>query len=130
LPLILSYTTELISLITLHFRSRLKAALDGAGAAGDNYARALALALVAAHYLHTAGDTAEQMLRTCRQLAGGLGGPVSGAPSAAANKEGISAGRSLGNAVLGLWIGEKFLGEWVLLRGEGDSLIGLAIRVA
>jgi hypothetical protein len=55
---------------------------------------------------------------------------VSGAPSGAASKESSAAGRPLGNAVLGLWIGEKFLGEWVPLRYEGASLIRIVVRVA
>lgn len=66
--------------------------------------RAAVLALIAAHYFHTAGDHALSMLQTCEQLAAGLG-----APAAKSSAPGPSA--PTGNVRLGLWVGQKFLGE-------------------
>ncbi|EIM87097.1 uncharacterized protein STEHIDRAFT_167950 [Stereum hirsutum FP-91666 SS1] len=54
-------------------KAHLKAALSLATKAQDNHLRALILALVSAHYLHTASEHAQVMLRTCEQLAAGLG---------------------------------------------------------
>ncbi|PIL31049.1 hypothetical protein GSI_05745 [Ganoderma sinense ZZ0214-1] len=71
--------------------------------AQDNHLRALVLALVLAHYLlHTAGDHARAMLQTCEQLAAAL------AVTSASSGEGASTA-SVGNAPLGLWVGERFL---------------------
>jgi hypothetical protein len=61
--------------------------------------RALILALISSHYFHTASEHAE-MLRTCDQLAAGLG--------AAGTKEGTG---KVGNAQMRLWVGERFLGK-------------------
>ena len=97
----------------------MKHALELATKAQDNHLRALVLALVSAHYLHTAGDHARAMLQTCEQLAAGLGatakavttssgGEEAGKTAAAAMPAAVA---SVGNAPLGLWVGERFLGE-------------------
>ena len=93
-------------------RAHLKAALDLASAAQDNYLRALVLALVSALYLVTSEEHARTMLETARQLAAGLGasrkpGKDEQQPTPAASQESAS----MGNVPLGLWIGERFLGE-------------------
>ncbi|KAI0776328.1 hypothetical protein BD413DRAFT_470228 [Trametes elegans] len=91
----------------LKAKQHLKLALELATKAQDNHLRALVLALVAAHYLHTAGDHARTMLQTCEQLAAGLGAPaVKGTGAASQVSRGTVA---VGNAPLGLWVGERFL---------------------
>jgi hypothetical protein len=55
--------------------------------------RALILALISAHYVHTSGDHAREILKTCEQLSAGLGAEVGG------------------NAPLRLWVGERLVGE-------------------
>ncbi|KAL6307835.1 hypothetical protein BKA93DRAFT_727071 [Sparassis latifolia] len=86
----------------LRSKQHLKQALSVVTKAQDNHLRALVLALIASHYLHTAGDHALQMLQTCEQLVAGLGAPptkpVKGQPAVA-----------VGNAPLGLWVGQRFL---------------------
>ncbi len=100
-------------LIRYAFRQHLKHALEIATKAQDNHLRALVLALVAAHYLHTAGDHARTMLQTCEQLAAGLGAPpVKGTTTTSKNGEGAMP-IVVGNAPLGLWVGERFLGELI-----------------
>ncbi|KAJ6447400.1 hypothetical protein C8R47DRAFT_1031335, partial [Mycena vitilis] len=61
-------TTEILK-AKQHFKNALTYATE----CQDNHLRALILALIAAHYLHTAGDQAQKMLATCEQLAAGLG---------------------------------------------------------
>ena len=85
-------------------RQRLKHALELATRAQDNYLRAVVLALIAAHYFHTAGDHALSMLQVCEQLAAGLGA------SGKRPGEGPPLNGSVGNARLGLWVGQKYLG--------------------
>lgn len=65
--------------------------------------RALIMALISSHYFHIAADHAEKMLGTCEALAAGLGAP------ATKQEPGLA---SVGNAVLGLWAGERFLGVY------------------
>jgi hypothetical protein len=103
----------------------LKSALDRTGTAQDNYTRALVLALVVAHYLHTAAPQASGILTTCRQLASGLGAP---APPLTDNekKAGVLPAPS-GNLGLGLWVGERVLGKLVP-NGDFRSL-GVTDRV-
>jgi hypothetical protein len=81
-------------------RQHFKHALTIASNAQDNHMRALILALISCHYFHTASEHAVVMLKTCGQLAAGLG--------AAGNKETIG---DVGNAQMRLWVGERFLGE-------------------
>ncbi|KAF7333041.1 hypothetical protein MVEN_02410600 [Mycena venus] len=88
-------TTEILK-AKQHFRNALTYATD----CQDNHLRALILALIAAHYLHTAGDQAQKMLATCEQLAAGLGAP---------GKKGKERVDAVGNAPLRLWAGERFL---------------------
>ncbi|GLB43801.1 hypothetical protein LshimejAT787_1403130 [Lyophyllum shimeji] len=85
-------------------KQHLRRALDLATRAQDNHLRALVLALVAAHYLHTAREHAMAVLGTCGQLAAGLGA--------------VRAGAGVGNAPLRLWVGERVveLHRWA---GEG-----------
>ena len=91
-------------------RQHLKQALNLVTASQDNYARAVILALISAHYFHTSGDHALQMLQTCGQLAAGLGAPSSH-ERGAVNDGSIK----VGNARLGLWVGQMFLGMSQLL---------------
>ena len=86
----------------------MKAALNLATKAKDNHLRALILALIASHYFHTAGDHALEMLQTCEQLAAGLGAPADKSKPDA--KDATTAAVAVGNAPLGLWVGERFLG--------------------
>ncbi|TBU25863.1 hypothetical protein BD311DRAFT_867198 [Dichomitus squalens] len=92
----------------LKSKQHLKHALELATKAQDNHLRALVLALISAHYLHTAGDHARGMLQTCEQLAAGLGALTkpTGGPGAPAPDGGKDV---VGNAPLGLWVGERFL---------------------
>lgn len=94
---------------SIMIRQRLKVALDIATGSTDNHLRALVIALTSAHYVHTASDHAQMMLATAQQLAAGMGAPV------AKNQDGASPDPSgqapeLGNAPLGLWVGERFHG--------------------
>ncbi|KAJ7983176.1 hypothetical protein DFH06DRAFT_1440952 [Mycena polygramma] len=88
-------TTEILK-AKQHFKNALTYATE----CQDNHLRALILALIAAHYLHTAGDQAQKMLATCEQLAAGLGAP---------GKKGQERVDAVGNAPLRLWVGERFL---------------------
>ncbi|KAI8980607.1 hypothetical protein BD414DRAFT_464741 [Trametes punicea] len=96
----------------LKAKQHLRHSLELATKAQDNHLRALVLALIAAHYLHTAGDHALTMLQTCEQLAAGLGAPPSKDKCNSASP--IVAGPevpsiTVGNAPLGMWVGERFL---------------------
>ncbi|KAF7293644.1 hypothetical protein MIND_01144000 [Mycena indigotica] len=81
-------------------KQHLKHALAYATEHQDNHLRALILALISAHYLHTAGDQAGKMLATCEQLAAGLGAPL---------KKEDNRLDTAGNVPLRLWVGERFL---------------------
>jgi hypothetical protein len=76
-------------------RQHLKTSLGIASGGQDNHMRALVLALISAHYVHTAGGHAREILKTCEQLAAGLG-----------------ASRGEGNVGLRLWIGERLVGKY------------------
>ncbi|KIJ38993.1 hypothetical protein M422DRAFT_258145 [Sphaerobolus stellatus SS14] len=93
-------------------KNQLKTSLSITTGALDNHLRALVLALVSAHYIHTATDYAEVMLGTARQLAAGLGAPAT-KPSpkdrVTQAQDGAKEPRKVGNARLGLWVGERFL---------------------
>ncbi|GJE89523.1 hypothetical protein PsYK624_056250 [Phanerochaete sordida] len=93
----------LVSKEILRAKGFLKEALGQATRSQDNHMRAAILALIAAQYFHTSGDHALQMLQTCEQLAVGLGAPAS---KSTEKENGPSA---VGNARLGLWVGQKFL---------------------
>ncbi|KAG9005539.1 hypothetical protein FRB94_001466 [Tulasnella sp. JGI-2019a] len=86
----------------IDMKAKLKAAIESTSRSQDNHLRALILALMANMYLLTASDHAQVVLKTCQQLAIGLGAPL--------NKEDelVNGGIVAGNAPLGLWVGEKF----------------------
>ena len=89
-------------------RHHLKTALSLMTYTQDNHLRALLLALISAHYMHTASEHAQGMLRTCETLAAGLG---AGARGKKKKKGGEGEdGEEVGNAWLRLWVGERFLG--------------------
>ncbi|KAH9942974.1 hypothetical protein B0H21DRAFT_749241 [Amylocystis lapponica] len=92
----------------LKAKQHLKLALSIATKAQDNHLRALVLALISSHYFHTASDHALEMLQTCEQLAAGLGAPPTKTVS---NSQGDTTQMSVvvGNAPLGLWVGERFM---------------------
>ncbi|KAI5120577.1 hypothetical protein M0805_002527 [Coniferiporia weirii] len=101
-------------------KTHLKAALDRASEAQDNHLRALILALVSALYLRTAEKHARAMLETCGQLAAGLGAPQRPPSSREGQLSDTASGNDVpvGNAPLGLWVGERFL---EIYRREGDE---------
>jgi hypothetical protein len=88
----------------LCYRTNLKSALDCAGRSADNHLRALVLALMANMYLLTASEHAQIMLKTCQQLAQGLGAPRD------KRDELANGGKTTGNLPLCLWVGEKYAG--------------------
>ncbi|EJC98575.1 uncharacterized protein FOMMEDRAFT_95808 [Fomitiporia mediterranea MF3/22] len=106
-------------------KTHLKYALDIASESQDNHLRALVLALVSALYLRTAEQHSKAMLETCGQLAAGLGAAQKGGQpndgaQAGSSREGRtpSSTTSVGNAALGLWVGQRFL---EIYRQEGDE---------
>ncbi|KAJ7499880.1 hypothetical protein FB451DRAFT_1014303 [Mycena latifolia] len=110
----------------LKAKQHLKNALTYATECQDNHLRALILALIAAHYLHTAGEQAQKMLATCEQLAAGLGAP---------GKKGKERVDTVGNAPLRLWVGERFLelhkrdgrDDLIQKREEANGLLRQAV---
>ncbi|EIW87452.1 hypothetical protein CONPUDRAFT_161980 [Coniophora puteana RWD-64-598 SS2] len=86
----------------LKSKTHLKNALALTKKSTDNHLRALVLALISAHYMHTAPDHAQDSLLSAEQLAAGLGA----APSRDASANGQDA---VGNAPLRYWIGERLL---------------------
>ena len=92
---------------TLSVRYHLKEALELLKHAQDNHLRALILALLSTLYLRTAEQYARSMLNTCAVLAL----PLGGAKSFKQLLTSSSGDREVGNAPLGLWVGERLLGE-------------------
>ncbi|KAJ7587169.1 hypothetical protein C8J56DRAFT_861483 [Mycena floridula] len=90
----------------LKSKTSLKAAMNLATLSGDNHLRALTLAFLGSHFIHTAPDHALSMLSTCEQLATGLG---AGPTSTSGGKDKRKRDDSLGNGPLRLWVGERFL---------------------
>ncbi|KAF8589090.1 hypothetical protein K439DRAFT_1333586 [Ramaria rubella] len=91
-------------------KNHLKASLSLTTHALDNHLRALVLALASSHYLHTSSDYAEMMLTTARQLSAGLGAPASKSQDPQVMRKSNTKGpRKVGNAPLGLWVGQRFL---------------------
>ncbi|KAJ3761926.1 hypothetical protein EV360DRAFT_36798 [Lentinula raphanica] len=90
----------------LKSKQHLKSALSFASSAGDNYLRALILALIASHYFHTATDDALGMLGMCENLAAGLGATAKPPSGVNGNDK---AGDAVGNAPLRTWVGERSL---------------------
>jgi hypothetical protein len=68
------------------------------------------IALTSAHYVHTASDHAKMMLDTARQLAAGMGAPAVKPSNASTQTQSMGDPSVLGNAPLGLWVGERFHG--------------------
>ncbi|KAH7914523.1 hypothetical protein BJ138DRAFT_1143607 [Hygrophoropsis aurantiaca] len=87
----------------LKSKNHLKHALGIVSRAQDNHLRALLLALISTHYLHTAPDHAQTTLIACEQLAAGLGAVVKVEDGAQPLNDAV------GNAPLRLWVGERFL---------------------
>ncbi|OCB90971.1 hypothetical protein A7U60_g1779 [Sanghuangporus baumii] len=106
-------------------KSHLKSALDLASNAQDNHLRALVLALISTLYLLTAEQHSRQILESCAQLAAGLGASakrddtqVGSGSSPSKEGYGSSTMTSVGNAPLGLWVGQRFL---EIYRQGGDD---------
>lgn len=95
-----------------HCREHLKRALALATAAQDNHLRALVLALIAAHYIHTAPQHAQGVLEACEQLAAGLGAEEKVVALKGEKPKSQEQSVKVGNAALRLWIGERFLGTF------------------
>ena len=72
--------------------------------------RAGVLSLIAGHYVHTASGHAHTILATCEQLAAGLGVAPKG------EKDELEAAVA-GNKALRLWVGERFVGEYLSIFG-------------
>ncbi|KAG9009078.1 hypothetical protein FRB90_008573 [Tulasnella sp. 427] len=81
----------------IEIKKSLKSALELVTRSLDNHLRALILALMANMYLLTASDHAQMMLKTCQQLASGLGAPED------KSNELVNGGTVVGNVPLGLW---------------------------
>ncbi|KAG2364825.1 hypothetical protein BDR07DRAFT_1354615 [Suillus spraguei] len=95
-------------------KSHLKSALSLSTSAGENHLRALLLAQVGAHYLHTAPAHAMETLAVCETLGAGMGAKqkdVDGLKGKGEGKENDTDGGDgpIGNAPLRLWVGERFL---------------------
>ncbi|KII93109.1 hypothetical protein PLICRDRAFT_170892 [Plicaturopsis crispa FD-325 SS-3] len=97
-------TTEIVKA-----KEHLKRALALATAAQDNHLRALVLALIAAHYIHTAPQHAQGVLEACEQLAAGLGAEEKVVALEGEKPKSQEQSVKVGNAALRLWIGERFL---------------------
>jgi hypothetical protein len=83
--------------------------MSGTTDSKDNHLRALTLALLTPHFMHTAMEHAMTMLVTCEQLAAGMGaGSVKGAKN-------MTGADTVGNGPLRLWIAERNLGQSFLL---------------
>ncbi|KAF8079396.1 hypothetical protein FPV67DRAFT_1664028 [Lyophyllum atratum] len=107
-------------------KQHLRRALDLATRAQDNHLRALVLALISAHYLHTAREHAMTMLGTCGQLAAGLGAVKKAEPLGKDGGGKAGNGKTevgVGNAPLRLWVGER-VGELRRWKGEGGMAEG------
>lgn len=76
------------------------------------------IALTSAHYVHTASDHAKMMLDTARQLAAGMGAPAVKPSNVATQTQRTDDPSVLGNAPLGLWVGERFHGMPVELTAS------------
>ncbi|TFK56312.1 hypothetical protein OE88DRAFT_1620238 [Heliocybe sulcata] len=105
----------------LKSKQHLKNALSLASKSQDNHLRALLLALISAHYLHTSTEHAKSMLETCEQLAMGLGAPVQKLKDIGVNGK-LGKTRvevvSVGNVPLRMWCGERFV---EIARREGKD---------
>lgn len=96
-------------------KSLLKHALTLSGNAGDNHMRALVLAFVGAQYVYTAPEHAMEVLAVCEALGAGMGATAQ--TNGCGNRVDMGSGGSadaIGNAPLRLWVGERFLGRFIL----------------
>ncbi|KAK0209314.1 hypothetical protein DFS33DRAFT_1498375, partial [Desarmillaria ectypa] len=95
----------------LKAKNLLRSAMSITTDSKDNHLRALTLALLTPHFMHTAMEHAMTMLVTCEQLASGMGaGSVKGAKN-------TSGADTVGNGPLRLWIAERNL---EIHRRRGD----------
>ncbi|KAG2116280.1 hypothetical protein DEU56DRAFT_761555 [Suillus clintonianus] len=132
--------------------SHLKFALSLSTLVGENHLRALLLAQVGAQYSHTAPAHAMETLAVCETLGAGMGAKLKEADGGKGKgkgkeKEKISDGNaakhdSIGNDLLRLWVGERFLDIFkrankphrvakqeafnVMYRGAVDGMVGRA----
>ncbi|KAK0436222.1 hypothetical protein EV421DRAFT_1981243 [Armillaria borealis] len=95
----------------LKAKNLLRSAMSGTTDSKDNHLRALTLALLTPHFMHTAMEHAMTMLVTCEQLASGMG---AGSVKGAKNTTGAD---TVGNGPLRLWIAERNL---EIHRRRGD----------
>ncbi|KAK0479523.1 hypothetical protein IW261DRAFT_1564172 [Armillaria novae-zelandiae] len=95
----------------LKAKNLLRSAMSGTTDSKDNHLRALTLALLTPHFMHTAIEHAMTMLVTCEQLASGMG---AGSVKGAKNTTGAD---TVGNGPLRLWIAERNL---EIHRRRGD----------
>ncbi|KAK0450523.1 uncharacterized protein EV420DRAFT_738131 [Desarmillaria tabescens] len=95
----------------LKAKNLLRSAMGGTTDSKDNHLRALTLALLTPHFMHTAMEHAMTMLVTCEQLASGMG---AGSVKGAKNTTGAD---TVGNGPLRLWIAERNL---EIHRRRGD----------
>lgn len=133
-------------------KSHLKFALSLSTLVGENHLRALLLAQVGAQYSHTAPAHAMETLAVCETLGAGMGAKLKEADGGKGKgkgkeKEKISDGNaakhdSIGNDLLRLWVGERFLDIFkrankphrvakqeafnVMYRGAVDGMVGRA----
>ncbi|KIY69171.1 hypothetical protein CYLTODRAFT_442869 [Cylindrobasidium torrendii FP15055 ss-10] len=96
----------------LQTKNALKDALAGVTDSGDNHLRALVLACLSSHFLHTASEYALKMLAACDSLAKGMG---AGVDKAAKHTSGAD---TIGNIPLRIWTAERFI---QLYRRQGDT---------
>ncbi|KAG7446636.1 uncharacterized protein BT62DRAFT_987040 [Guyanagaster necrorhizus] len=95
----------------LKAKNLLRSAMSSTTDSKDNHLRALTLALLTPHFMHTAMEHAMTMLVTCEQLASGMGaGTVKGAKN-------TTGADTVGNGPLRLWIAERNL---EIHRRRGD----------
>ncbi|KAK4700768.1 hypothetical protein P7C70_g5479, partial [Phenoliferia sp. Uapishka_3] len=90
-------------------KSHLSEALKRANATLANHAKAVILALLANLFLFTRNDQAQKMLAASYNIAKGMGSRGDGKPPEVEQVKGIVGDESVGNARLGLWVGERLL---------------------
>jgi len=108
-------STALVPSQIIRSKSLLKHALALSGNAGDNHLRALVLAFVGAQYVYTAPEHAMEVLAVCETLGAGMGATTQTTGSGNGVEMGSGgSGNAIGNAPLRLWVGERFLGKFIL----------------
>ncbi|GAA6013034.1 hypothetical protein JCM11491_000946 [Sporobolomyces phaffii] len=102
-------------------KSNLSSALNSTSKLSANHARALTLALLANLFEQTRNTEALKMLNSALRLIQGMGGKaVPLAPDGARDKE----EHVVGNARLGLWLGERLLASLKAVEKPGSEKIG------